>query len=479
MTSDTFPLLELVSERAKARVPHDFWHDVPKVENPHPQPIQLIGGLPNYEFFPVTSADVHLRETPFESSDGTTFKAVGVSADTDRIDIKTSLQYSNVEGLEPLINQIRQFVQRVVRPKSDTWDVQCTLGGADGIAKTFDIFVNPGDTVLFEEFTFVPVKGTLIERGGIPVPIPLKRLTDEDEQQPFHYHEELKHLLENWSTLKPGLAKPKALYTIPNGHNPLGLAQSLDHKKKIYELAEQHNFIIIEDEPYSYLNFDRYDDPNTSYTLTNDEFINSLNPSYTTLDTSGRVIRVETFSKIFAPGMRLGYVVANKNFLSFYRGSAAVLTRSPNGYSQMFLNNTIIQLGGIEGWIHWITKVRNEYLKRKNIYVSSLVSSRAYKKGYLRPIDPNCGMFVSVVINVEKHKKFKGDNYHELMDLFYIKSVQSGVLVVLGRNMSIDKELSASRSNFVRTAISFVDTHDILKEAVSRLSEATINFFED
>lgn len=94
----------------------------------------------------------------------------------------------------------------------------------------------------------------------------------------------------------------------------------------------------------------------------------------------------------------------------------------------------------------------------------------------MRPTDSNCGMFVPVVIYLKKHEKFTGDNYHELMDLFYTKSVQSGVLVVLGRNMSSDKKLSAPRSNFIRTTICFVDIHDILKEAVSRLNEATIIF---
>ena len=473
MTDHQSPLLGLVSQRVRARVPHDFWQDVPKVARPHPEPIQLIGGLPNYQFFPVTGADVQLRNAPFDNTTAATFRAVDVSSDAARIDFKTALQYQELGGLAPLLEQIREFVKRVVRPNLNSWDVHCTLGGADGIAKTFDVLIDPGDTVLFEEFTFVPVLGSLIERGGIAVPVRLSSVTE------FDYGNELETLLENWATLKPGLPKPKALYTIPNGHNPLGLAQTVEHKKRVIALAEKHNFAIIEDEPYSYLNFDKYGDPATSYSLSNDEFISSLNPSYMTLDTSGRVVRVETYSKIFAPGMRLGFLVADKALMPFYKGSAAVFTRSPNGYSQMFLNNTILQLGGIEGWIHWITKVRNDYLQRKNVYVGALLSSSAYKKGYLSPIDPDCGMFVSVVINVSKHRRFSGTNVHELMDLLYVKAVEAGVLVVLGRNMSIDKQLSEPRSNFVRTAISFVDTHDVLREAVNRLSDATVRLFED
>lgn len=475
-TQESFQFSNLLADRTQTRTAGGFWSNVPKVENPHPKPIQLIGGLPNYQFFPVKTIDVHLRDEPFNEAEGNDFTCIGHAPNEELADIRTSLQYSNEIGLDALRGQIRQFVLRVVRPELPTWDVVCTLGGSDGIAKCFDILVNPGDTVLFEEFTFTPVLNTLTERGGIAVPIRMDKIMKEEN---FDYSDELENLLNNWSTLKPNMRKPKALYTIPNGHNPLGLAQSLEHKKKIYELAELHNFIIIEDEPYSYLNFTKFDDKETNYNLTNDEFINSLNPSYMTLDTCGRVIRVETFSKIYAPGLRLGFLVCNEGFIKAFTDAAGVLTRAPNGFSQMFLNNTIIRLGGTEGWINWITKVRNEYLKRKNLYVSSLFASKSSAKGYLRAIDPDCGMFVSIIINIEKHKSFNGDNYNELMDLFYIKCVESGILVVLGRNMSVNQQFSLPRSNFIRTAVSFVDTHQLLKECTERLDEATINFFED
>jgi aromatic amino acid aminotransferase II len=475
-------LLHHLSDRALARKPSYFWENVPKVENPHPAPIQLIGGLPNYKFFPVTSSDVHLRTTPFQdSTPENTFTAIDVittdSNINDKLDFKSALQYSSQDGFDVLRDQIRNFVKRVVKPNYENWNVVCTLGGADGISKSFDILINPGDTVLFEEFTFTPVLNSLNERGGIAIPIKLENIFKNNE---FDYYDELKYLLENWEILKPNLKRPKVLYTIPNGHNPLGLAQSLNHKKKIYQLAELYDFIILEDEPYSYLNFDKFDNLNTNFNLTNDEFINSLNPSYMTIDNSnGRVIRVETFSKIYAPGMRLGYIVCHENFIPHFSHAAEVISRSPSGLSQIYLNNTIIHLGGIEGWIHWITQVRNEYLKRKNIYVSTLINSNSFKKGYLKPIDPNCGMFVSIIINIEKHSKFNGNNYNELMDLFYIKSVENGVMVVLGRNMSVDKEFSLKRSNFLRTAICFTDTHEILQEAAKRIDISVIKFFED
>lgn len=474
MTED-FPLLPLVSDRCKNRNPVYFWQDVPVVENAHKDPIQLVGGLPNYGFFPVTGANVQLREEPFKGGhDDLSFQIKDVSTRDDEVDIKSSFQYSDQNGQIELRNQIKEFVKRVVKPVSNDWDIVCTLGGLDGIMKCFDIFINPGDTVLIEEFTFTPVLNNLVEFGGIPIPIKLNNLIKDHK---IDYVDELENMLNNWDTIHPNLSKPKMLYTIPNGHNPLGLAQSLDHKKRIYQLAELHNFIILEDEPYSYLNFTKYDEtPN--YNLTNDEFINSLNPSFTTMDTTGRVIRIETFSKIYAPGLRLGYMVINKAFINLFTKSGELLTRAPSGFSQIFVNNTIIKLGGIEGWIQWITKVRNEYLKRKNHFINSLMKTKAFKEGYLTPIDPNCGMFVSIIINIEKSNEFNGINYNQLMDKFYINSAQIGVLAVLGRNMSVKSEFSTERSNFIRTAISFVDDVSILDLAAQRLSDATCKLFE-
>ena len=477
-TPTEFPLLSLLSNKAKERNILRFWDDVPKVQNPASDIIPLVGGLPNHGFFPVTHVEVNLRSTPFEAADASKIvkiNDVAASKASDALDIKNAFQYADQNGHANLREHIKQFVKRVVKPVRDDWTVACTLGGSDGIKKCFDIFLDAGDTILFEEFTFIPVLNDLYDRGAIPVPVKLSKIISDHS---FEYYEELKDLLENWSTLKPGLPKPKVLYTIPNGHNPLGLAQTLDHKKKIYELAETHNFIIMEDEPYAYLNFDKHDNPNTKYDLTNDEFIDSLKPSYLTLDTSGRVVRIETFSKIYAPGLRLGFMVFNQNFYKYFSDSAELISRSPSGLSQLFVNNTIVELGGIEGWIHWITQVRNEYLRRKNIYVKSLLQTEAADKGYLSPIEPDCGMFVSLVINAEKHKDFNGENYNELMDRFYIKCVENGVVVVLGRNMSVDKTFSVARSTFIRTAVSFLDDRETFKEVSVRLNKAALALFE-
>ena len=91
----------------------------------------------------------------------------------------------------------------------------------------------------------------------------------------------------------------KYLYTIPNFQNPSGITMSLEKRKKVYELCRDHNVIVLEDNPYGDLRFAGTDVP-----------------SIKSLDTEHRVIYTGSFSKILAPGLRVGYVSAPKEIIS-------------------------------------------------------------------------------------------------------------------------------------------------------------------
>lgn len=110
------------------------------------------------------------------------------------------------------------------------------------------------------------------------------------------------------------------------------MTQTLEFRKEIYALAEKYDFAIIEDDPYGYLSLPAYRPPQGIFQLkeflTVDEYIaDHLVPSYLTIDTTGRVIRIETFSKLFAPGLRLGFMVAHKDFINAISNYQHVVTR--------------------------------------------------------------------------------------------------------------------------------------------------------
>ena len=88
---------------------------------------------------------------------------------------------------------------------------------------------------------------------------------------------------------------PKLLYTVPDFQNPTGVTLSADRRERLLELAETYDFLIVEDDPYGQLRFD-----------------GSTPPPIKSLDETGRVIRIDTFSKTIAPGIRTGWVVADE-----------------------------------------------------------------------------------------------------------------------------------------------------------------------
>jgi DNA-binding transcriptional MocR family regulator len=91
----------------------------------------------------------------------------------------------------------------------------------------------------------------------------------------------------------------KLFYTIPNFHNPAGVDLALDRRKRVVELAEEFNFVILEDDAYGEL-----------------RFTGTAMPSLYSLAPKGRVIRSATLSKILAAGLRIGYVTAPKEVLA-------------------------------------------------------------------------------------------------------------------------------------------------------------------
>ena len=95
----------------------------------------------------------------------------------------------------------------------------------------------------------------------------------------------------------------------------------------------------------------------------NDEFLRSLTPSMLQFDHQGRVIRLESFSKTLAPGLRLGYFVANPVFTERLLRATEVETQDPSGLSQA-LTLRLMQSWGIDGYLGWLQGLSVEYRRR-------------------------------------------------------------------------------------------------------------------
>ncbi|RCK56226.1 Aromatic amino acid aminotransferase 2 [Candida viswanathii] len=513
----------LISKRAAARSSLHFTNapsgDVPAGFKPHPNPLFLSYGTPNHGFFPIDSIDVNIVDYPFQTTLGGAAKQNGKDkeavtekvadlkltgsengnqtktppsslsslrkvhierdpSDPKLIGLKAGLQYAAVEGHAPLLQFTKDFIKRTHNPAYEDWSSFISNGASDGLNKAADALLDPEDVILVEEFTFSPFLRFLANAGAIAVPVKIDLAKQSDGIDLDH----LTGLLENWEKEHPGLRKPKALYTIATGQNPTGFTQSLEFRKKVYALAEKYDFAIIEDDPYGYLTLPAYKKPdfngqpkNVSDITVEDYLKNHLTPSYLEIDTTGRVIRVETFSKLFAPGLRLGFVIAHKTVIDAIKNYSEVVNRGALGLTQTIVNNTIQDnFNGVEGWLEWILKMRLNYSYRKDLLLYSIFESEAYKKGYVDVIDPKAGMFVTFIVNLPKDV-----DVFAKMKLLLWKLISYGVLVVPGYNMTVDKEFSKERSNFFRLCVAPANNDDEILESGKRLTEGVLEFFNN
>ncbi len=185
------------------------------------------------------------------------------------------LNYGVTQGDERFLASLAGFLTEGYGSPTAADELFVTGGNSQALDLVSVVFAKPGDTVFVEEpsyfLAFQIFRDHGLEIVGIPV--------DDDGL----CVDALQRALETH--------KPAFLYTIPSYHNPGGQSTSAARRQRILELAEQHNFLIVADEVYQLL---YYDDPPP--------------PAYGTMTANQRVVSLGSFSKILAPGMRLGWI---------------------------------------------------------------------------------------------------------------------------------------------------------------------------
>ncbi|MBL6632991.1 MAG: PLP-dependent aminotransferase family protein [Thermoleophilia bacterium] len=225
--------------------------------------ISLAGGLPDTDTFP--------REI---------FDEISAEIGTDFL--ASSLQYGPTDGMGDLREQIvAVMADEGARARPD--DVLITTGGQQAIDLSFRTFIDRGDPVLAEGPTYPGAAPCLTAYGADVTHIPM----DDDGMR-----EDL--LEEAYRRLAAEGRPPKILYTIPNFQNPAGVTMSLERRERLVEFAHSVGLLIIEDNPYGQIRFEG--DP--------------LPTLYELDDGAGWVVYLGTFSKILAPGIRVGWAVA-------------------------------------------------------------------------------------------------------------------------------------------------------------------------
>jgi aromatic amino acid aminotransferase I len=263
--------------------------------------ISLGGGLPSSEYFPFEEFNVKVPVPgSFDDKSHHTIMSAGkhdLAQGKSDFDIATAFNYGQGYGSAQFLRWIVEHTEIIHSPPYQDWSCTMTVGSTSAIDMGMRMFCKPGDWILSEEFTFptavesaapqgVKVAGVGVDAGGLRA-------------------DALDKVLTEWDASVRGGPKPFILYTVPTGQNPTGSTQSAQRRKEIYAVAQKHDLIIFEDEPYYFLQMDPYtglDSPAATPPASHADFLASLVPSYLSMDTDGRVMRLDSFSKVIAPG---------------------------------------------------------------------------------------------------------------------------------------------------------------------------------
>lgn len=238
-----------------------------------------------------------------------------------------------------------------------------------------------------EQYTFASAAETAFPLGLKALAVPM----DEQGLLP----EAMDDLLSNWDEKARGARKPFVLYTIPTGQNPTGATQSAERRRAVYKVAQKHDIILVEDEPYYFLQMQPYvgqGAPTPPPPANHDEFIQSLVPSFLSLDTDGRVVRLESFSKVVAPGTRVGWIVASEQIVERFVRNFEVSSQNPSGISQLVLFKLLDEHWGHSGYLDWLINLRMQYTDRRDALLHSCEKHLPTEIAHWVP--PAAGMFV-------------------------------------------------------------------------------------
>jgi 2-aminoadipate transaminase len=193
------------------------------------------------------------------------------------------LQYGSTEGLEDLRQALAERMKTEGLTETTPDNVIVTHGSAQGMHLAAQVFINREDVVLVGLPTYFGGPGAVNARGAKAVGV----LVDQDGLNPDYLVKEIK-------AQKTAGRIVKGIYVIPNFQNPTGVTLSLERRQQLVSLAETHDLILFEDDPYADLLFE-----------------GKPIPSLRSLDLSGRVVHLRSLSKTFVPGFRLGWTVGD------------------------------------------------------------------------------------------------------------------------------------------------------------------------
>ena len=282
-----------------------------------PDIISFAGGLPAPELFPVEEMKA---------------AAIAVMEESGR----QAMQYSTTDGFPRLREQIAQRMGEKNGIRTDADHILVTSGSQQGLDYSARVFLDEGDVVLMESPSYMGAINAFKACQPKFVEVP----TDDGGM-----------IMEELEKILATTERVKMIYVIPDFQNPTGRTWSLERREKFMEIINRYEIPVIEDNPYGELRFEG-------------EYL----PALKSMDTKGLVVFLGTFSKILAPGYRLGWVCASDEILFKYNLMAQAAALQASTISQMETTKWI-DMFDLDAHV---AKIREVYGRRRTVMVETM-----------------------------------------------------------------------------------------------------------
>lgn len=365
-----------------------------------PEMISFGGGLPNPESFPVD--DVKKVFNELISTSG-----------------RKMLQYGATEGLRALSVTLAKRMKEQQGISCDPSEIVQTTGSQEALYILGKMLANPGDYVISEAPTYLGAITAFRASGIRMIPVEM----DNNGMK--------------MDALRATLRKyphPKFIYVLPNFQNPTGISMNLERRKEFIEIVSEAGITVLEDDPYGALRFS-----------------GTPQPAIKSLDRNNNVIYLGTFSKVLAPGFRLGYAVAPQEIVEKMKMVKQALDLASSTISE-YIAEAYISGGYIDRWLPNVVEL---YRGKRDLMIKSLEQYLPKNVEFTRP---DGGMFIWVTK--------KGANTDKMLE----DAIKKKVLYVVGSEFYPENDNHESmRLNFTYS------TDEKLVEGVQRLGKVFEN----
>ena len=317
--------------------------------------------------------------------------------------------YPEITGYDPLRGSISKFLKEHYNTVVSKEQILITSGGQQGLDIISKTLINPGDCIFVENPTYSGALGTFKSRGAKIIGIPINENGIDIVA--------LKSYIKKY--------RPKFLYIMTNYQSPTTYSYDFKSKEELLSLSKEYGFYIIEDD-----------------FLTDLTFSENKKMPLKSIDRFDQVIFIKSFSKIFMPGVRIGFItLPNKLFKEIIKAKHTT-DISSSGYLQRAFDLYLRQ----GYWKNHIEKIKAVYSEKYKLMTEGLDRLSEYGVSYIKP-DGGLSIWLKLPKNIDAIN-------------IYNECVENGLAIVPGKVFFVDDSIY---SNYIRLSFGQISNEEIIE----------------